>query len=303
LRRGFRLPQGVEADALILAGDLCGRLSRAGLRFIESLDTDLPIVIIPGNHDYWNGSIELEIGRFRDCCRRPNTYVLDGEALEIAGTRIIGATLWTDYLISDEHRHYSSMKAGYAMSDIRRIRDRAYEWRLTPDRLFEEHQRQRADIERLLATPFEGPTAVVTHHAPSAQSLQFGGVTEDLDGAYASNLESLILRHQPELWLHGHVHRRRDYWLGDTRVFANPRGYSERFTTPRRLWHERTGWDPRLVLGTGGDRELHGSAGATIEHAIDRPGLSGPIPPATAEGLDADLAAEIEARRELEIRR
>ncbi|WP_152047938.1 metallophosphoesterase [Aureimonas psammosilenae] len=302
LGRPFRLPQGIEADALILAGDICGRLSRSGLRFIEALKTDLPIVIIAGNHDFWTGSLDAEIGRFRGRCRRPNTHILDGEAIEIAGTRIAGATLWTDYAIRHPDGQWTAMNIASrqhgGMTDFHYIRDRAYSRRLTPDRLLEEHERQLAALDAILSTTFDGPTAIITHHAPSARSLQHGRATEDLDGSYASNLDDFILRHRPELWIHGHVHRRKDYWIGDTHIVANPRGYATRPTGRPRLEFEATDWDPRLIIGTGVDRLLHGLSGATIEHAIDRPGaFAGPMPLATTEGLDADLAFEVEARR------
>jgi hypothetical protein len=48
---------------------------------------------------------------------------------------------------------------------------------------------------------------------------------QQLDAAYASNLEALIMRRQPELWIHGHIHEAADYSIGDTRVVCNPRGY------------------------------------------------------------------------------
>jgi Icc-related predicted phosphoesterase len=60
--------------------------------------------------------------------------------------------------------------------------------------------------------------------------------------AFASNLEDLILRHQPELWVHGHIHHVRDYPIGDTRVVCNPRGYLAAG------WSERTGFVEDLVI-------------------------------------------------------
>jgi len=47
--------------------------------------------------------------------------------------------------------------------------------------------------------------------------------------AYASNLDELILQYQPDIWIHGHMHRPADYFIGKTRVICNPRGYPEQF--------------------------------------------------------------------------
>lgn len=44
--------------------------------------------------------------------------------------------------------------------------------------------------------------------------------------ALLSDLEPQIRRWQPALWLHGHVHDSFDYYIGNTRIVANPRGYA-----------------------------------------------------------------------------
>lgn len=48
----------------------------------------------------------------------------------------------------------------------------------------------------------------------------------------------------PELWIHGHVHAKQDYRVGDTRVIANPRGYPDRRGPGGR---ENPHFDPALV--------------------------------------------------------
>ena len=45
-------------------------------------------------------------------------------------------------------------------------------------------------------------------------------------------------RYRPDLWVHGHLHWRRDYVVGDTRVICNPRGYAR----------EHGGFDSRFVV-------------------------------------------------------
>ena len=87
------------------------------------------------------------------------------------------------------------------------------------------HNESLAFLEDAFAEPFDGPTVVVTHHAPSRLSIHkdFGG--DRLNAAFASELDSLIARWQPHLWIHGHVHRSCDYSTGKTRVVCNPRGY------------------------------------------------------------------------------
>ena len=81
-------------------------------------------------------------------------------------------------------------------------------------------------LEARFAEPFDGLTVVITHFAPSPASIAPQFVGSPLNACFVSDLEAHILRWQPRLWLHGHVHHSCDYWLGATRVVANPRGYA-----------------------------------------------------------------------------
>ena len=77
----------------------------------------------------------------------------------------------------------------------------------------------------MLATPFDGPTVVITHHAPHWDSVHPKFRSDPVTGAFASDLSSLIIQHQPNLWVHGHVHNSSDYRVGTSRIVCNPHGY------------------------------------------------------------------------------
>ena len=66
------------------------------------------------------------------------------------------------------------------------------------------------------------PTVVITHHAPSLKGLNPYHVGNGIDGAFASDLDSLIARLTAvPVWIHGHTHIRRQYRIGDTAVHVN----------------------------------------------------------------------------------
>ena len=65
------------------------------------------------------------------------------------------------------------------------------------------------------------PSVVITHHAPSGRSIGAQYEGDPTSPAFANDLEALIGRYQPTLWIHGHMHDRVDYQLGDTRVICN----------------------------------------------------------------------------------
>jgi hypothetical protein len=67
---------------------------------------------------------------------------------------------------------------------------------------------------------------VLTHHAPSYQSIHPKYRMETVNGSYASDLDDLILSHpQIKYFSHGHTHESMSYTIGECRVICNPRGY------------------------------------------------------------------------------
>jgi Icc-related predicted phosphoesterase len=70
-------------------------------------------------------------------------------------------------------------------------------------------------------------TIIVTHHAPSLLSLPPHRRENKISCAYASHLDAFIKKHQPFLWIHGHIHHSIDYYIGSTRVLSNPQGYPD----------------------------------------------------------------------------
>jgi hypothetical protein len=82
---------------------------------------------------------------------------------------------------------------------------------------------------------------VVTHHAPSYRSVSPDFATDVLSAGFASHLESLVLASNAALWIHGHVHQRFDYQIGQTRIVSNCGD-----THIVRAWVE--GFRPNLVV-------------------------------------------------------
>ena len=68
-------------------------------------------------------------------------------------------------------------------------------------------------------------TILVSHHAPSGQSVPAHLRSHLLTAAFASNLEALIERSGIPLWIHGHTHHSTHDSIGQTHLLANPRGY------------------------------------------------------------------------------
>jgi Icc-related predicted phosphoesterase len=95
-----------------------------------------------------------------------------------------------------------------------------------------------------MVEPFDGPTVVVTHHAPSLLCVPASLLDDRMTAAYASRLDWLIEQHQPDLWVWGHIHEAvPPFRIGRTLMVSNPRGYVGQGVNPRFL--------PDPVVGVG----------------------------------------------------
>jgi Icc-related predicted phosphoesterase len=216
-----------DCDVIVIAGDATEELSRRAIPWVAETfrGYGLPVIYVPGNHDFYRTNLSYEVRKAQLVAEHYGVTLLStGQAIVIGDTRFIGATLWTDFDLG-QYGHFAELEAGRSMNDFRYIRTGSDYRKALPKDVIDIHYAQRARMETLLAEHFDGPTVVVTHHAPLERSLQTGKQESPLDAAYASDLSELIERHAPELWLHGHVHVSHDYMHADTRVVSNPRGY------------------------------------------------------------------------------
>ncbi len=241
---GF-IPSALDADLVILAGDIHTRA-----RSFDWINGHfvIPAVYVLGNHEFYGSEIfeTISLNRKRSTEGDGRTVFLEcgAHVFELSSgerARVIGATLWTDFSIYGT-RAQSMTFAEYSLTDFRtiKIRNEDKVRALTPSDTLQFHLDSASFLESILSKKFEGVTIVVTHHAPTSSSVAQKFEGSLLSPAFASNLETLILMHQPDLWVHGHVHDSFDYMIGATRVACNPRGYFPHELNPE--------FDPTLVI-------------------------------------------------------
>jgi len=227
-----------DADVCVLPGDL---LNRGGQRSLDYLAAQvaphMPVVFVPGNHEYYGSGI-AEGRHLMRSARLPGVHVLDDALCVIDGVRFVGATLWTDFLFGGS-REWNAHAAQGLMNDYKAIALQKRPWkRLSPTDTERMHWASRRFIEDALRMRHDGPTVVVTHHAPHPGSIHPRYEGSGLNAAFVSDLTEMITHFEPDLWLHGHVHDGVDYHVGGTRVVANPKGYG----------NENPGFDPKFVI-------------------------------------------------------
>ncbi len=222
-----RAPAPVDADVVVLAGDILD--SPADAVAWARAHFPQPVVVVAGNHEFFGLGL-ISAVRAGQAASDDRVHFLENDAVVIGGTRFLGATLWTDFELHGFENRDQSMRAARAdMLDYHQIYEDepmggAMASRFTPASSIQKHQASREWLREMLATPFEGPTVVVTHHAPHPFSVAPLWQGHYLTPCFASDLEMLILSGQPDLWIHGHTHESFDYRFGATRIVCNPKG-------------------------------------------------------------------------------
>ncbi len=201
-------PFDVEADVLAVAGDLAVT-PRAAWEFFARVPRHVPCIYVLGNHEHDRRPFPALADYRRRLRTLPNVKLLENQVAEMSGVRFVGATLWSRVT----PQQYRDVEQNMARVDTR----------ATPARVTAVH----TDTVRWLETaiPNHKPTVVVTHMAPSHRSTAAHHATSRVSSYFATNLEHLIRRTQPRMWVHGHMHDPVDYRCGTTRIVSNPRGY------------------------------------------------------------------------------
>ncbi len=214
-------------DLVVVAGDTSEGALRAFQHLRRIVPLQIPIVTVLGNHEHYRRFIPDELAQARAQAAALNIHVLEKDAIVLGSVRFAGATLWTDYKIFGEANQAAVMNAcARGMNDHRLIGWQKKPWlRFRPQEAAQLHHQSRAFLEKVLMTPFDGPTVVVSHHAVHWDSVHPQYRNDPVTGAFVSDLSALIKARRPALWVHGHVHNSSDYHLGATRILCNPHGY------------------------------------------------------------------------------
>ncbi len=235
---GFEARPAPQADLLVLAGDVGSyqygsRLPGAdfGLeRFSPRRGWPVPVLYVPGNHEYDAVDFDATHARLRETCERLGITWLERETVVIAGRRFVGTTLWSDF---------DALAADAAPAKQLKARDKAFRaanWYLRTTgttrhgapwlagQVREQALLCQQWLREALSQPFDGTTIAVTHFAPSLRSAdpRYGLVPGT--AGFCNSLDDLLPLAQ--VWLHGHLHCPSDYVHNGCRVIANPLGYA-----------------------------------------------------------------------------
>ncbi len=223
LSRGpLAIPEN-QADVVVLAGDIAR--PQEAVSWASAFGK--PVLYVPGNHEFYGGSIAGTVEELKRLSAGTRIRVLDNETVTLEGVRFLGSTLWTDFMLfgNGPGRAAAMQEAQRFMRDFSRIR--LGEGLFTPAASAARFTQHAAWLERRLAERHAGPTVVITHHAPSRRSIHPRFADSLLNACFVSDAERLIDGSRARLWIHGHTHDSFDYFVNGARVLCNPRGYAK----------------------------------------------------------------------------
>ncbi|WP_121488407.1 metallophosphoesterase [Chryseobacterium sp. 7] len=225
-----------RSDIVVLAGDV--NLGTKGIEWIKKAIPNKPVIYVLGNHEYYKGSYPKTLDKIKEAALNSNVHVLENSFVDIDDIRFHGSTLWTDFSIFGNPVQYG-MLCQPKMNDYKMIRrDPSYSKMKTID-TFKIHQLSKQWLIESLEDSKGLKNIVVTHHAPSIQSVPEHYKEDPLTAAYASDLEDLISEYQPLYWIHGHIHTPCRYKIGETEIICNPHGYID---------EKYNGYDKELIV-------------------------------------------------------
>lgn len=219
-KRSYSIP---ECDVLVVAGDAHTKPEKAGLALGRlAAIKEIPILYVMGNHEYYRHRFPTIQNSYRSQAIKNGITFLEKNFITINGVRFLGTTLWTDLsdpvqALAIEQEMYDFELITTKSGDLLRAKDITNEWK-----------KCKLWLEEMLDQECEYPTVVITHHSPSSITCGEQYKTSPVRNAFHSNMEDLIFRYQPELWIYGHDHISGIHELGETTLVSNQAGYPSR---------------------------------------------------------------------------
>ena len=234
-------------------------------KFFDHVCKQFPqVVYIMGNHEHYSGDVAKTYNILREHLDYGNLHILEKETWQHQGHTFVCGTLWTDMddsnsltlsyckdamndfrevlnsnrmvvrrvplymensLYTEDGKNggrYIKDEKGNLVPNGVKFKEEPARW--SPEDSVEDHKKMLNYIDIVTREP--GSYIVVGHHCPSELSVAAQYKGDMLNGAFRSGLDDFIeQRPQIRYWLHGHTHHNFNYWIGETRVVCNPRGY------------------------------------------------------------------------------
>ena len=189
----------VTGDVLVLAGDifyLKDKMAPLTKFWKWASENYRQVLIVPGNHEYYNYSDVMERGLQWRWMFRENVGYYQNQVVHIDDTDFVLSTLWSRVNPNDEYFVWKGM------NDFRQIK---FEGKLLQVEEFNWMHETCIDfIRKSIKESAAAHIVVVTHHLPTLQ---------------------VVASSRIDAWIYGHSHTNIDTVIGSTRIICNQMGY------------------------------------------------------------------------------
>ncbi len=228
------LPDEQDFDVLVLAGDIgSGEHAFTGVDRLLDHYSQVPIILVLGNHEYYHDNLKTVNGRFREHFKSyERIHLLEENAVEIDGFKFLGCVLWSDFTVMGPTVEQALLeRVDEQIGDFRLIDEddpgnpTEAPRKLSPATMQIMHRQSRSWLNQELARGDLSKTIVVTHFPPTRDTRNDHFVESSVSAYFQANGLDLIERYKPPLWLYGHNHYSRVDREGDTLLVSNQWGY------------------------------------------------------------------------------
>ncbi|KAJ5945159.1 calcineurin-like phosphoesterase [Penicillium verrucosum] len=224
------------AEYLILAGDI-GRLTDYDdyRNFLQKQTDRFKLVfLIPGNHEFYNGTFTAGLEKARQLEREPSLngrlHVLHQKWFDIPGScvTILGCTLWSKVpheltdVVRSKIKDFQKVE-GWSVDDHNASNDSDLAWLMKEIHLIHK-ENEKAEKRSKKKT-----ILVVTHHAPL---LQRTSSPQHVQNPWSVAFGTDILSQTPDgvkVWVFGHTHHTTDFKEGGKTVHPKALRYATPF--------------------------------------------------------------------------
>lgn len=222
-------PEIDKDEILIVAGDLGvlmtykKEISDIYIQILKYLKSRWnQVILVPGNHEYYYGSIPEVNFRLKSICEELNIHYLQKNTLELDGYTFVGCVLWSDLSYNDWININSKMKRLF--------------------KNYKNHKQEFVDNLKWLTATLKNYRSrdnviVITHYPPIRDLIHTKILENDRTrlSSMANDLDKIIINNQlkPKLWICGHSHETVKLEKFGIQFYLNPLGgYFENRNSP-----------------------------------------------------------------------
>lgn len=200
------------APILILAGDVGNPFQEIYKDFLSFCATHFEnVLLLSGNHEYYGFNMDKVNHQINNIVEPfPNVVFLNNKIWGFDNIKFIGTILWSHIPDEVPNSELSFINDYHLIKGFHRV---------LSNLLFEQNVKF---IQQSLECDTAQKCIVLTHHAPSYQSISPEYRGNDLNHCFFSDLEYIFQESKNlKCWIHGHTHYNIEYKIDTKPVYCN----------------------------------------------------------------------------------